>query len=186
MARRKKRKQAWTQKAKPKSEVSLAQPRWDRGADGQANRIGLVEEPVTWTDDEGNEVNPNGVKRLRRVDMLENYYRRGWISQRGFSAGEKLRNAWEAVGKVKAMDFKQDRVDSTPKPDQHVAIQVDRVSHLVSLSKHIPDEYAEIILTVAREGRGIAALPQYRGSRHEGGKVDLHNAFEALAEAMGL
>jgi len=37
---------------------------WDMGAKGPANRIGLVQEPVTWTNDKGEQVNPNNVGKF--------------------------------------------------------------------------------------------------------------------------
>lgn len=46
---------------------------WDMGATGPANRAGLEQEAATELDPEtGKETpNPNRVKRMRRVDMLE-------------------------------------------------------------------------------------------------------------------
>lgn len=170
--------------AKPKAQVSLA--RWDQGAMGAANRNGLVTEergeidPAT-----GKTVNPNGVKGVRRVDMLEVYHKREWISKRGYTAGERLRDAWEGTQRGKGADYSMDRVDSTPKPDATIDIQVDRMTRLVKASRCIPQEYRPIIVTVAQDGNAIGSLPQYRGSNHKKGQVHLYDAFEALADAMG-
>ena len=69
-------------RVRAKTQVTLAPNPWDMGADGPANRIGLIEEAATEIDPEtGKETpNPNNVKRARRVDMLEVWHRRGWIT----------------------------------------------------------------------------------------------------------
>lgn len=66
----------------PRPVTLPSQPtQWDMGANGPANRRGLKQEdamdvdPVT-----GKTSNPNGVKRMRRVDMLERWHRKGQIS----------------------------------------------------------------------------------------------------------
>lgn len=170
---------------KPASAVSLSPPRWDQGATGPANRIGLVTEERGALDPDKGRVNPNGVKGARRVDMLEIYHARGWISDRGYTAGETLRDAWAGTQRGKGMDYTAERVDSTPKPDASIDIQIDRVSRLVSLSKRIHPDDHDIIYTVAYEQRPIAHLRQYRGRNHEAGKRHLFSAFERLADALG-
>lgn len=170
--------------AKPKSQVSLS--RWDQGASGVANRVGLVTEDRGDTDPEsGKKINPNGIRGVRRVDMLEVYGNRGWITKRGLSAAEALRNAWEATQRGKGADLSDVRVDRTPKPDASIDVQIDRVSLLVGISRLVPKEDRDIIFAVACEGRAVGHLRQYRGSNHDLGKSHLHEATERLAEKLG-
>lgn len=185
MAKRKARlKQGTRDFAKPRGEVTL--PRWDRGASGPANRIGLVEEPVTWTNDEGEVVNPNGVKRMRRVDMLEVYHSRGWISDRGYTAGEALRDAWCNTQRGKGVDWSAERVDSSPKPDAAIDIQIDRFSRLVSVSNCIAAEDHAILWVVVGKGRSFAHLREYRALRHDRGREHLRAALDRLADRLGM
>lgn len=186
MSKRKRLKHGTRDLAKPRAAVSLAEPRWDQGAAGIANRIGLVAEGRGDRDaSTGKQINPNGVKGVRRVDMLEIYHKRGWISDRAYTAGEGIRNAWEATLQGKGADLSDVRVDRTPKADAAIDIRLDRMSKLVMLSKHIPTTDMSIIFAVACEGRAISHLPQYRHRRHEAGKQHLREALERLAAATG-
>lgn len=186
MGKRKRLKRGTRDLAKPRAEVSLAEPRWDQGAAGRANRIGLVTEERGDRDTAtGKRINPNGVKGVRRVDMLEVYHKRGWISDRAYTAGEAIRNAWEATQQGKGADLSDVRVDRTPKADAAIDIKIDRVSKLVMLSKHIPTADMSIVFAVACEGRAISHLPEYRHRRHEAGKQHLREALERLASATG-
>lgn len=183
-ARRRRLKHGTRDLAKPKSQVTLA--RWDQGATGQANRVGLVTEERGDRDAKtGKIINPNSVKGVRRVDMLEVYHKRGWISDRGYTAGEALRDAWSATQCGKGVDLSQDRVDATAKPDAAIAMQIDRVSRLLSISRRIPADDEAILHAVACEGRAISHLRQYRGMYHEKGKTHLREALDRLAKAMG-
>lgn len=168
--------------------VAAMPERWDMGAQGQANRVHLVQEPVTWRNDKGETVNPNNVKRMRRVDMLEVYANRGWISKRGFNAGEKLRGAWEDTMRGPGWSD-NDRVQSTSKPDQAIAMRIDRISALVGVSRKVPVEWAGLIEHVAINQGAIAAYKHkgkrvYLGINHEKGKRAVCVAFDALADAL--
>jgi hypothetical protein len=150
---------------------------------GAARKV-VLEDAAEIDPKTGKPVNPNNVKRLRRVDMLEIYFRRGWITRRGFTAAEALRDAWEATGKMKGMSWAQDRVDSTPKPDAAIDIQIDRVSRLAVYSRHISAPDVEIIRVVVYDGNAIGSLKQYRGRAHEAGKEHLRAALDRLADAL--
>jgi len=173
-------------KAQARGDVSLAQPRWDQGATGQANREGLVSEARGEVDpDTGKKVNPNNIKGMRRVDMMEVYHRRGWISDRGYTAGEALRDAWMATQRGKGTDYAATRVDSTAKPDAHIDIQIDRVSRLISVSSLIPADDVSIVFAVACDGHAISRLKCYHGINHERGKAHLRAALDRLATTLG-
>lgn len=178
--------------AKRKAVTVAAMPsEWDQGATGRANRIGLVQEDAAGIDPitGKKEPNPNGVKRMRRVDMLERYHRMGLISTRAWNAAEKLRDAFEATMKSPGWPD-NDRVQSSPKPDHAVTIMVDRISRFHAINRLVPLEDAPIIdacvFHMNAPGSAIinGAKP-YRHAGHERGVQHLRDALERLANAMG-
>lgn len=91
--------------------VTLAPVPWDHGADGPANRHGLVEEPATEVDPEtGRErPNPNRVTRVRRRLVLEEMLSRDLLTRRQYAMGLELhaaslgtpeRDALAAIGEI--------------------------------------------------------------------------------------
>jgi hypothetical protein len=184
-------------KHKPKSKVTLAPPpsvmptSWDKGATGKANRIGLVEEPATEFDPAtGKDTpNPNGVKRMRRVDMLEVWARNKQITTAGFNAAERLRDAFERTMRSPGWPD-NDRVQSSPKPDHAVTIQIDRISAFHAINRLVPPEDKPIIdKCVLSRGTPASAVYDgkrpYRGARYQEGLAHLRDALERLARAMG-
>jgi hypothetical protein len=173
-----------------KKPVSLAPSQWDHGATGPANRKGLIFEERGHIDPEtGEMVNPNGITGVRRVDMLEIYAGRGWISLSGFNAGCRLRDAWDRIHQGPGWPD-NDRVQSSPKPDHAVEIQIGRMSAFIWISQRVPKEHAGIIEHVAIRGGAIGGViingrKPYLGKGHAKGKADLHLAFNLLADAIG-
>lgn len=176
-------------KRSKKPAVSLAMPTsWDMGATGQANRIGLVIEdrgdvdPAT-----GKRTNPNGVKGMRRVDMLEIWHRKGEITTAGYNAAERLRNAMEKTLRGPGW-ADNDRVQSSPKPDHAVTIQIDRISAFHGIARHIAQEDQPIIYHCVING-GIPASLRVNGSRpyqgrgYQMGLQHLSDALDRLARA---
>ena len=154
---------------------------WDHGAMGQANRVNLVVEERADIDPEtGKKINPNGITGARRKDMLEVYADRGWISQRAYGAGELLRVSWLRTDIGRCAPWLRERVDSSPKPDAAVAIQIDRIAALLRVSSLIPAEDRIILDCVCGRGDPIGRI--YRGSQHEAGKAHLVAALERLAD----
>src|SRR5574343_771695 len=133
-------------KGRKKPHTPAMPTEWDRGADGQANRVGLVEEPAVDIDPKTGkpESNPNNVKRMRRVDMLELYHKRGIITARQWNAAEKLRSVFEATMQSPGWSD-NDRVQSSPKPDHAVAIQIARIPRFHAIAKLVPERDMPII-----------------------------------------
>lgn len=155
---------------------------WDMGPDTAAQRAGKVIEPATMTDERGREVNPNNVKRARRVDLVEVYYRRGWISKRGFAAADALRKAWEATQRSPPA-INPIQVDSSPKPDANVAIQIDRVSKYVGVMGLVQGEHRNLVAAVVLMDR-TPAHAGWKGRRFREGVDVLKDALELLADRM--
>ena len=177
---------------KAQKAVTIAQPTsWDMGATGQANRIGLLQEPATELDPTTGRAmpNPNGVKRMRRVDMLEIWHKKGVISTAGYNAAEKLRDAFEATQRAPGWPD-NDRVQSSPKPDHAVTIQIDRLSRYHQISKHIHSEDQPIISACVLDRASpmavvIGGRKPYRGAGYQAGLEHLRDALDRLAHAMG-
>jgi hypothetical protein len=163
-------------------DVTVAVTPWDMGATGQANRHGLIAEDAAEFDPETGEArNPNGVKRMRRVDMLEVWHRKGRISTAGFNAAEKLRDAFEQTGRAPGWPD-NDRVQSSPKPDHAVAIQISRISKFHDVAKLVCIEDRPIIDAVVLGNRIPAALRHYRNKGYADGMDHLRAALDRLAE----
>lgn len=168
---------------KSKKHLTLAPAPWDFGARGSANQQGLVIEDATEETPDGRTANPNGVKRARRVDMLERWHRLGQISTAGYNAAEKLRDAFEATGRAPGWPD-NDRVQSSPKPDQAVEIQIDRLSRFHVVAKHVSGEDRAIINHCVLSGGIPSGLREYRGRNHAKGIAHLRDALDRLAIAL--
>lgn len=171
--------------------VTLAVAPWDMGAAGPANRAGLEVEDAMDIDPETGEVrNPNGIKRARRVDMLGVWHRRGWISTAGYNAAEKLRDAFEATQRAPGWPD-NDRVQSSPKPDHAVTIQIDRLSGYHAIARLILAGDVQIITACVLDRGGpdrvrdrVGRRP-YIGETARDGYRHLSEALDRLAKAMG-
>ncbi|RWR08473.1 hypothetical protein [Paenirhodobacter populi] len=129
---------------------------WDYGADGLANRAGLARERVADIDGTGT------IKRARRVDMLEQWHKRGLLSVAAYGVAEKLRNAYEVTQRMPATDYQRPTVDSSPKPDHAIAIQTDRISRYHAISQHISANDWPLVERMVLDGAGPEPLG-YRG-----------------------
>ena len=170
--------------------VAVMPTSWDMGATGPANRIGLVIEASGDPDPStGTIANPNGIKRARRVDMLEVWHRKGLISTAGFNAAERLRDAFEATQRAPGWPDNE-RVQSSPKPDHAVTIQIDRLSAFQAISRNIAFGDGPIIrhcvldrcipATLTIDGRR-----PYAGRGYDAGLELLGMALDRMARAMG-
>ena len=177
-------------KAQTSREVTLAPTPWDMGACGKANRHGLKQEDAGEIDaNTGKMVNPNSVKRMRRVDMLEHWARHSTISPAGYAAACKLRNAFENTQRSPGTSFEQDRVDSSPKPDHAVTIAIDRISGFHKAFRHVATDDRPLINHCVLGGGTPASLRIrgvriYYGAKYPGGLVALSAALDRLAKAM--
>lgn len=79
-------------RVRAKTQVTLAPNPWDMGADGPANRIGLIEEAATEIDPEtGKETpNPNNVRRFRKLSAAEEAQKKGALEQHHVTSAKEL------------------------------------------------------------------------------------------------
>ena len=168
--------------AEPKRSVSLAQI-GDMGAMGIANRAGVIVETVKDLDPETGERLGPVMKRARRIDMVEHWLKRGVISVEQWNTAVALRAAWERTEQAPGTDYARPRVDSSPKPDHAVAIQIDRVSKLNAVWARVRGEDRELIHHCVVRGLGPSTLRirgrrPYHGRGHEAGIEALRNALD--------
>lgn len=179
------------------STAGVTLPGWDMGAMGPANRPGLVEEDAPTIDPEtGEEFNPNGVKRMRRVDLLDLWHRKGVLSASAYTVACDLRDAWLTTQMGRAVDLGQERVDSSPKPDHAVTIQIDRLSKFHALMRHVVQADVPVVNACVLNSGGPGDVMARDGSRpfrnvpgevwrHDAGLRALSDALERLAKARG-
>lgn len=181
------------QKPKSSKSVSVAPYPWDMGATGPANRVGLIEEQATDITPDGETPNPNGVRRARRVDMLEVWHGRGkrqqevpntgqlmpYLTTRQYNAAVALRNAFEATQRAPGWPD-NDRVQSSPKPDHAVTIQIDRLSAFHRVARLVVPEDRPILDWCVILGR----QPKGTGKAFAAGHGHLRAALDRLADRM--
>jgi hypothetical protein len=171
--------------AQPVANVSIAPAPWDTGARGPANRArhARVEDAIDADPETGEVRNPNGVKHIRYVDMLEIWYRDGMLSAAAFNAAERLRDAFEATQQAPGWPD-NDRVQSSPKPDHAVTIQIDRLSRFHAVNRLVPPADRPMIeACVLGNHTPMWAFREYRDSP-TAGIYALAAALERLAKAM--
>lgn len=166
--------------------ITLMPTAWDKGADGPANRLNLVEEERGEINAAtGKRENPNGVRGVRRVDMLEVWHSQGTITTAGFNIAVKLRDAFEATQRSPGWPD-NDRVQSSPKPDHAVTIQIDRISAFHRIHRHVIAEDSPIISHCVIMGATPASLRidgkrPYYGEGYKRGLQHLSDALERLS-----
>lgn len=155
---------------------------WDHGADGPANRAGLVVEergeldPAT-----GKMVNPNRVTGTRRLTWLERYAAKGWVSPEGLSAGLRLHEAWERISIGTSAPWLRERVDATPRPDHAVTVQIDRREAYHRIWRGVPPGDRHVLHWVCCENRALGGMLKRRGRNHDTLKQHLREALDRMA-----
>ena len=166
-----------------RNRVVLAAMPWDHGAMGAANRIGLVVEERGEVDPAtGKITNPNKVTGVRRVDLLDFWNGRGSITTGGMNAAKVLRAAYEQTMRAPPALPDNDRVQSSPKPDHAIDIQVERISRFAKLMRLVADDDREIVTVCVLDGGHPARV--YGAVRTREGFAHLREALDRLHDAM--
>lgn len=174
----------------PKAAVTLTQ--WDMGATGPANRARLVVESAGDIDPEtGKEINPNGIKRARVVDILETWRKSGAIDTAQWNTAVVLRAAWERTEQAPGTDYAAPRVDSSPKPDHAISIQIDRISALNAAWARVHGDDREFLYHCVVRGLIVATYRHqgkrpYHGAGYAAGMQALRDALNRAGTTKGL
>ena len=162
---------------------------WDHGPDTYLARRGTVVEQVEGVDpDTGKKINPNSVTRRRRVDQVEKLWRSDKITRDQYEAAKKLREAFLATQRTPPA-IKAVQVDSSPKPDAAIAMQIDRVSKFHAIARHIPTNAAPLVDAVVMMDRPVSGdLGDGRANGHRTAirLIHLRLALDAVARGIGL
>ena len=75
-----------------------------------------------------------------------------------------------------------DRVQSSPKPDHAISIQIDRISRFDAMMRHVRREDRQIISACVLDGKHPRTLPQFKGDRHVEAFRQLRGALEYLSD----
>lgn len=171
----------WAKKPKP---LPLPQT-WDTGATGPAAmaRERVVEDAFDVDPETGDVVNPNGIRRIRIVDMLEVWHKKSIITTAGFNFAVKLRDAFEATGRAPGWPD-NDRVQSSPKPDHAVAIQIDRMSRFHAVARFVSQEDRPLISYFVLRDRSDGLRREMEGTRYKAALAALGPALDRCAAAM--
>ena len=167
--------------------VSLAQPtEWDFGPRTAAQDVRKVIEPVRdWDEKKQKEVdNVNGVRRARRIDLVEYYFRQDRIDGRQMAAGKALAAAWEHTQRSPEA-IKKVQVDVTPDHGAIAAMHVDRIGRFHAVRKMIPDTDWPVLESVCIRNASVAQIG-YKGPRFYVGLSLMCSALDRLADRMGL
>lgn len=160
----------------------------DMGASSKAQWADCIVEPAVDIDPEtGKEAkNPNGSQRRRRLSRIDDMHRRKQLDNRQWQAAQHLQDAWESTLRTPEK-IKRVQVDTSPKPDAQIAIQVDRMTRLVAVSRYIPQHAKQVVWWVVCDNRSVASMPgarnTYRRSRYT---ERLRDGLDALASALNM
>jgi hypothetical protein len=197
MTRNRKRGKAKGSAVAPKSAVSLAATptAWDLGATGPANRAGMaLEERGEINPATGKRENPNNVQGVRRIDNIEVWHNcfvggkhnRAWITTEQYNAAIAYRDAFEATMRAPGTDYARPIVDSSPKPDHAVTIQMDRIARYERAARAITPADRPILWHCVIMG-GVPATLRingqtiYAGEGYEAGYIAIRAALDRLA-----
>lgn len=180
MGKRKLKSQDRANLARHAKPVKLETP-WDIGAPGPAARAReqVVEDAFDVDPETGEIRNPNAIKRVRIVDMLEVWHRKGVISTAGYNFAVKLRDAFEATQRAPGWPD-NDRVQSSPNHAASALIRTDRLSKYHAVSRFVPTaDFAVIdyLVLLNRETR-------VTGFRYQAMLAKLGPALDRCAAAM--
>lgn len=163
---------------KPKPKAVKALPfGGDHGTGTAAALAGKVLRPIVNEDGK----NPNNMARLCDDDQLANM---DFLSMRQRQAGMEIRNAWSGVEKLSSGGELKEQVDSTPKPDATMAIQIDAQSRLVNAMAAVPRDMRDVVEHVCWHNLPITQKIG-KGRAHYSRRADFQVALDLVANRLG-
>ncbi len=155
-------------RARRSRSVSLAPMRalgGDHGPNTEASMAGTEVRPV-----DGD--NPNNIGRRQRVNVVDRLAGRNLLTMRQIQAARAIGDAYAKLQTLSSGGELKETVDSTPKPDATIAMQVDASSQWVHVMTAVPDRNRVIVekvccenVPVTRIVKGGAATRMYHRLR---------------------
>lgn len=150
-----KRKQSRIPRKSSSAPITMAATPWDQGADGPANRIGLVDQERGEVDlATGKVINPNRVFGKRRMPMVERMHRQGRLTREHVAAAQRLYAAYAGQPSRDPLAAILDRVDGGGCDDPNVA-QIDGKREFFDLKAMVPAKCWPVVEHVVIEDRPI-------------------------------
>lgn len=149
----------------------------DHGTGTAAAMAGKVLKPIVDVDGK----NPNSMARLCDDDQLANM---DFLSMRQYQAGMEIRNAWSGVEKLSSGSELKEQVDSTPKPDATMAIQIDAQSRLVNAMSAVPGDMRDVVEHVCWYNKPITQKIG-KGRQHYDRRAEFQVALDLVANRLG-
>lgn len=162
-------------KAQSVANVSLAPLGGDHGTGTRAAMAGKEVRPIR--DTNGN--NPNNIGRVEAINVLAGL---SFLSMRQFQAGEEIQLAWLGVEKISSGGELKEQVDSTPKPDAAMAIQIDAQSRLVNAMSAVPSDMRGIVEHVC--WHNLPLKKQSKRSKYFERQSELQVALDLVANKL--
>lgn len=122
-------------------------------------------EPAIEIDADGKRRNPNNAKRRKKRNWIAVMHDKGSLTDKQFLAAERMQQAYEKLGRSPAC-IKEINVDSSSKPDQNVAIMIDRISGFREVMRAVPRASRPVVVHVVLDNRAIAAYGGRSNARH--------------------
>lgn len=164
---------------------TLAKVPWDFGTGTAAQRHNLTEEDAVEVEPEtGKKRNPNNARRKRRMPVIEVYRKSGKITYEQYDAAIALLNAFEATQK-RPPAIKEINVDSSPKPDQHIGILIDRIGNYHKFRRHVSSQYWAYVDHVVLWNLPIRSMSGCNGGIQQLKYMErLQNGLQDIAQAI--
>ena len=142
---------------------------WDHGANGPANRHGLIVEPATEADPvTGKDVpNPNGVTRARRRPLVDTYLLQGKLTIAQANIARELRNAAEGARNADPLAALRGQIDRDSRAPDPQAAAFDARRKFHRMWRHVPNCAKPVIEAVVIEDMPITRFAKGSSAERE-------------------
>lgn len=145
-------------KRRPKPKATIPAMPWDQGADGPANRIGLIDQERGHIDlATGRVINPNRVFGKVRMPICQRYARQGRITEAHAAAAARLYAAYAGYPDKDPLARITDRVDGGGDADPNVTL-LDRRREFYAMWQAVPQPCKPVLEHVVLNDLPISEL----------------------------
>ena len=160
-------------RSKARPSVTVPATPWDQGADGPANRDGLIDQERGEIDlATGKVINPNRVFGKKRMDAWQRYEIQGRLTRSHVAAAERLYESWLGISSKDPLAAMAEKVNGTSGSDPNV-IAFDQKREFHRLKAVIPPECWTVV--------EMTILQQNIDLEGEFGKI-MHRQIDAYAK----